>query len=103
MLDIDECKKHDHPCGDAPDLAGHAESICTNTGGSYECDCPEGYAGDAYNGECKRKFLDIFLFLNVPSICKDGAFICVNKRLIAYTIFLLWNRGGIFVKLFKKL
>lgn len=42
--DIDECSKSLQACGYGAE--------CLNTVGSYECRCPPGYGGDAYNGIC---------------------------------------------------
>ena len=39
-LDIDECDPLDvrHDC--------HAHAVCTNTAGSFECNCLDGYIGN---------------------------------------------------------
>jgi hypothetical protein len=46
IVDIDECQHGDkYPCfGD-----------CTNTIGSFTCDCPTGTRGNASNGECQKE------------------------------------------------
>ena len=44
-LDVDECVDGSHMC----DSNGN----CTNTDGSYICDCHVGYNGDGYN--CSSK------------------------------------------------
>ena len=36
--DINECKANTHSC--------HPKAICTNTFGSYECKCLQGYTGN---------------------------------------------------------
>ena len=38
--DIDECGLTEGPC--------HEDAACTNTEGSYECECRTGYKGDGY-------------------------------------------------------
>lgn len=42
--DVDECDRGTHTC----------QQICSNTEGSYECSCQEGYEkrGDACVGKC---------------------------------------------------
>ena len=40
-LDDDECLDNSHIC--------HADAVCTNTKGSYNCTCNNGYEGDGYN------------------------------------------------------
>lgn len=42
FLDINECNAGQSPC--APSPAGR----CTNTEGSYLCQCNQGFAGDGY-------------------------------------------------------
>ena len=37
-LDVDECKDDNHVCD--------VNANCTNTYGSYNCSCKEGYTGD---------------------------------------------------------
>ena len=41
LKDLDECNGDNNKC--------HAESICTNTFGSYSCECSAGYTGDGRN------------------------------------------------------
>lgn len=45
FLDVDECEEKIHSCGYGAE--------CTNTPGSHECSCPDGYSGDANRG-CSR-------------------------------------------------
>lgn len=50
FLDIDECSSDDYPC--------HINAHCTDTVGSYICDCAEGYTGNGsmchglFSSEC---------------------------------------------------
>lgn len=51
-MDIDECKTNTHKCT--------RYSTCSNTFGSYECRCDEGYTGDGLSqcydlNECEAK------------------------------------------------
>ena len=41
ILDVDECTKNTHGCSE--------KANCTNTPGSYNCECQVGYKGDAHN------------------------------------------------------
>ena len=45
VVDIDECMRGTHDC--------HDNATCTNTEGSYECDCIEGYMGNGTYCESK--------------------------------------------------
>ena len=38
LSDIDECTAKSHDC--------HLSAVCTNTDGSFNCTCKEGYSGD---------------------------------------------------------
>ena len=53
-MDIDECSTFTHSC--------HADSDCTNTMGSYDCNCKDGFTGDGLIcidiDECKVANLD---------------------------------------------
>ena len=53
-MDIDECSTLTHSC--------HPDSDCTNTMGSYDCECKDGFTGDGlicYDiDECKVANLD---------------------------------------------
>ena len=41
FTDVDECKDDRHDC--------HVNGTCTNTAGSFECVCNDGYLGDGRN------------------------------------------------------
>ena len=83
LLDIDECLITSHAC----DVTAN----CTNTDGSYNCTCKEGYAGD---GESCRGMITALDLANkkecsdgnhdchVNSNCKntDGSHICTCKE-----------------------
>lgn len=43
LADHDECADDSHMC--------HVNAVCTNTEGSYECECEYGYIGDGRNCE----------------------------------------------------
>lgn len=45
LADIDECERNISQC----DLD---RGVCTNTVGSYECQCNKGYYGDGFIGNC---------------------------------------------------
>lgn len=65
FLDLNECENN--PCGSG--------AICTNTVGSFECSCPEGYHNNnitALGGGC----IDIDECQN-PLICGSNA-VCIN-------------------------
>lgn len=38
LAEVNECERHPLPC--------HQSAYCTNTVGSYDCTCLDGYAGD---------------------------------------------------------
>ena len=62
VTDIDECAR--------PDACGR-NALCHNTPGNYSCSCPEGFAGNPYDGcvdqdECES-----------PDACAPGA-VCTN-------------------------
>ena len=40
VLDMDECKESQDNC--------HSDADCTNTVGSYKCQCKKGYLGDGF-------------------------------------------------------
>lgn len=50
-VDIDECRTNPTSCG--------SNSICTNTPGSYRCDCNAGFIGNPPRIECKAPCVDI--------------------------------------------
>jgi hypothetical protein len=43
MVDINECDLSSRKC--------HSDANCTNTKGSYNCTCKDGFFGDGYNCE----------------------------------------------------
>ena len=56
--DIDECAKHTHQCDEA-----HAK--CSNTAGSYNCECNVGFTGDGRHcGKLVTEKLDYLLLLS---------------------------------------
>ena len=65
LLDIDECD----PSGLSPDYQHlahicHGDANCTNTKGSYNCGCQEGYAGNG--NQCDGNLRDFyFVFCSV--------------------------------------
>ena len=50
--DIDECVDNSDSC--------HADAVCTNTKGAYNCTCNNGYEGDGFN--CTGKDLRCLMF-----------------------------------------
>lgn len=55
LVDIDECKNHD--CG--------GEGVCTNTQGSFKCECDFGYEkNEKYVCVGKSGFLYVFSGVN---------------------------------------
>ena len=55
FLDVDECSSGRHNCS--------TKAVCTNTEGSYNCTCKEGYTGDGRN--CSGELMDVNLFLKI--------------------------------------
>lgn len=43
-VDVDECSEGQHSCGFG--------AVCINAPGTYKCECPPGYSGDPYHGQC---------------------------------------------------
>ena len=54
-MDIDECSTFTHSC--------HADSDCTNTMGSYDCSCKDGFTGDG------------LICIDIDE-CNDGTHLC---------------------------
>ena len=52
-LDIDECARKLDRC--------QADATCTNTKGSYNCSCDDGYNGDGFNCSGMYKRMSITL------------------------------------------
>ena len=71
-LDIDECEMGEHLCS--------IDAICTNTNGSYMCECQPGYTGDGKNCTGQEIFCMHIYMLNFAN---------------GYT-YVLGNRGIIF-------
>ena len=61
FIDIDECKGN-HSC--------HEDANCTNTNGSYVCDCQPGYTGNGQN--CTGEF-------GITRKCGHGLFLLVRS------------------------
>ena len=59
MSDFNECSRNPNPCSINAD--------CTNTEGSYECECHVGFLGDGWTCKSKCVFIDI-IFFSVISI-----------------------------------
>ena len=55
--DIDECSENNRPryC--------HDNAICTNTNGSYNCTCKNGYTGNGASCQVQCICFDLFLYL----------------------------------------
>ena len=53
-LDLDECRGNNNHC--------HQNAVCTNTLGSYKCQCATGYTGDGFSCSGKETwhFLTFF-------------------------------------------
>lgn len=51
--DVDECGLGLHDC--------HKEAKCTNTQGSYSCQCKRGFIGDGKHS-CTRTYVSIIFF-----------------------------------------
>lgn len=59
-LDINECLSHPCPTG----------AVCTNSPGSYSCQCPGGSSGNPYKGGCLK--LDISVGCDENHLCPIG-------------------------------
>ena len=59
-LDIDECVSGNNSC--------HDYANCTNTIGSYTCECKEGFTGNGVECEGRRKNCTL-IFLDTLCIC----------------------------------
>ena len=69
--DIDECIEN-HGC--------HFDAVCTNTLGSYRCQCKTGYDGDGVNCQCKCSELPRLIRLHQLSIIKHSVTCCYNQQ-----------------------
>ena len=54
-LDLDECRGNNNHC--------HQNAVCTNTLGSYKCQCATGYTGDGFSCSGKEFFFFHFFLL----------------------------------------
>ena len=52
----------DNECNNAANNDCHADAICTNTPGSFSCECKPGYTGDGVNACDGIEYLIITLF-----------------------------------------
>ena len=59
-VDIDECEDDPDPC--------HADATCTNTPGSYECDCNAGFTGNGITTCDADGKLNLMLFISVHRV-----------------------------------
>ena len=59
MTDVDECSTIPDICGD--------NSTCTNTDGSYECECDDGY--EMFGNRCLGKILNFLAALGSGREC----------------------------------
>ena len=53
-LDLDECRGNNNHC--------HQNAVCTNTLGSYKCQCATGYTGDGFSCSGKKTWHFLHLF-----------------------------------------
>ena len=61
FVDIDECSKGSHVC--------HVNAGCTNTNGSYNCTCKDGFIGDGRS--CSGTLNSVLLsdiFIQYPNV-----------------------------------
>jgi len=68
--DINECTRHNPPCGCKLD-DGVCNATCTNKPGSYKCQCPKGYFLNS-----AEKCEDVNECFGNPNICDQT---CINK------------------------
>ena len=59
-LDLDECRGNNNHC--------HQNAVCTNTLGSYKCQCATGYTGDGFS--CSGKETWHFFFFTFFSLAR---------------------------------
>ena len=52
-MNVDECAEHLDTC--------HPDAICTDTVGSFNCSCKEGFAGDGYDCTGKQTYYSHFI------------------------------------------
>ena len=48
-INVDECDRNTHNCA--------SEATCTDTEGSFDCDCNDGYEGDGFQCTGKKKII----------------------------------------------
>ena len=53
-LDLDECRGNNNHC--------HQNAVCTNTLGSYKCQCATGYSGDGFSCSGKETWHFLHFF-----------------------------------------
>ncbi|XP_078377353.1 uncharacterized protein LOC144660575 isoform X1 [Oculina patagonica] len=85
-IDVDECAEEIHNCST---YEGQANAICTNTNGSFQCSCLQGWQGDGFycididecvNGSvCGTNQVCRNLAGNYSCSCKDGWTISGSK------------------------
>ncbi|XP_078594600.1 uncharacterized protein LOC144872399 [Branchiostoma floridae x Branchiostoma japonicum] len=70
ICDVDECADGTDNC--------HAQATCTNTDGSFTCDCTEGYSGNGVNCTDVDECADGTHNCHAQATCTntDGSFIC---------------------------
>ena len=63
-LDLDECRGNNNHC--------HQNAVCTNTLGSYKCQCATGYTGDGFSCSGKETWHFFYIFFS----CKEKTRSC---------------------------